>query len=115
MKIKLDANGMVIPSKSRKRHKPTSSTVTPDHRIRTDTLKQIQRDNYVSTAGVDYCAQTVDDLLIQRANKKAELKNAKELREYEQLERLRESGQLADEPTENHIEVEPKEIEDLIF
>jgi hypothetical protein len=115
MKIKLDENGIVIERKSRTRHKPTSGTVTPDKRMRTDTLLQIQRDHYVSAAGVDYDKEAIDELVRLRMNKQAERRGAKELREFEELERLQESGQLADEPNENHREIEHKEIEDLLF
>ena len=115
MKIKLDASGNVIERKSRTRHRPTSGTVTPDNRMRTDTLKQIQRDNYVSAAGVDYCQESVDELLRIRLNKVAKLKHERELREYNKLEKLREQGKLADESTDKHRVIEFKEIEDLLF
>lgn len=111
-------NHIIKPKKSRKRHRRGASTVTPDNRMRTDILLQIQRDHYVSTAGVDYDKEAVDELVRLRLNKKAELKNARELREFCELERMKEQGKIIDESLESQNEereFEVKPIEDLLF
>lgn len=96
-------NHMKKDNKRRVRHKPSSSTVMPDKRIRTDILKQIQADNYVSEAGVDYDKEAIDELLRIRHEKKARLKNAKALREYEKYERLKQDGKIIDESLESTL------------
>lgn len=100
--------------KRRVRRKPSSSTVMPDKRMRTDILQQIQNDNYISSAGVDYDKDEVDRLLILRANKRAQIKNAKELREFEKYEQMKKEGKLVDEQIESQV-IEREFDEDCIF
>ncbi|MBF31823.1 MAG: hypothetical protein Unbinned1322contig1000_15 [Prokaryotic dsDNA virus sp.] len=89
--------------KSRIRRKPSSSTITPDKRIRTDTLKQIQKDNYISLAGVEYDKAEVDNLLNIRHERAARKKLAKEMREFDELEKLKQEGKIVDESIESTL------------
>ena len=67
---------------------------------------------------MEYDKDAVDELLRIRMEKVARLKNAKELREYCELERMKEQGKIIDESLESQNterEFEVKEIEDLLF
>jgi len=112
---------IIKPKKSRKRHKPSSSTVMPDFRMRTDHLEQIQRDHYVSTAGVDYDADAVDELLRIRYAKREEQATQRAIRERRRHDRLIEQGKVkeysaADYEKDNNSKSFSKEdFEDCIF